>query len=87
MISQYRFHSVMITASSLPEFGCESKAYPYIAGDDFEDVKPEDLYKYMWGLRLTSAPSSDNISLPGAQAGGSIITQSILQDDTKCKYN
>lgn len=72
-----------LDASSLPEFGCESKAYLYIAGDDFEDVKPEDLYKYMWGLRLTSAPSSDNISLPGAQAGGSIITQSILQDDTK----
>ena len=69
-----------------PEFGSESKAYPYTSFDDFEDIKAEELYKYMWGLCLTSVTSSDNISLPGAQAGGSIITQSVLQDDTKCKY-
>ena len=76
-----------IVGNTPSEFGSEGKAYLYTSCDDFEDVKADELYKYMWGLCLASAPSSDNISLPGAQAGGSIITESILQDDTKCKYN
>ena len=76
----------IIVGNTPSEFGSEGKAYLYTSCDDFEDVKADELYKYMWGLCLASAPSSDNISLPGAQAGGSIITESILQDDTKCKY-
>ena len=80
------YKALLIADSTSSELGSESKAYPYTASDDFEDVKPEDLYKYMWGLCLSSAPSGDNISLPGGTPGGSIITQSVLQDDTKCEF-
>ena len=60
---------IIIVGDTPSEFGSEGKAYLYTSCDDFEDVKADELYKYMWGLCLASAPSSDNISLPGAQAG------------------